>query len=124
MSKEKYYFDILRPEYNLALYPGAPSRGKGKIVYLETRNKISKAASNRSPEIRVAQRIQIKDLLTKMVTVYPSIRAVAKTLNIDKRAVENYLHLKKIDPILGRYIPVKIGKPSIKINNIQKSNLK
>ena len=35
MNREKYYFYLLLPEYNLALLPGAPSRGKGRILSLK-----------------------------------------------------------------------------------------
>jgi group I intron endonuclease len=29
IEREKYYFNLLKPEYNIALEPGSPSRGKG-----------------------------------------------------------------------------------------------
>jgi len=62
--------------------------------------------------------------LTNIVTVYSSIRAAAKSLNINKIAITNYINLKKADPVLDIYILVKRGKPSTIRNNIQKSSLK
>src|SRR5438874_5577757 len=132
MNREKHYFDLLLPEYNLALLPGAPSRGKGRRLSLETRNKLSKIAINRSPEVRArirsgqltGQIIQVIDILTNIVTVYSSIRATSKSLNINKIAIINYINLKKADPVLDRYTFVKMDKPSTIRNNIQKSSLK
>lgn len=53
-----------------------------------------------------------------MVTVQPSIRAAARALYLNKTALENYHHLRKIDSCLGikvNYIPKNRG--SIKAEN-------
>lgn len=70
MYRENRYFYLLTPGYNLALYPGAPS----KLLYLQARDKMSKAAINRTPDIRVGQIIQIKDILTKIETLILKLR--------------------------------------------------
>ena len=38
------------------------------------------------------------------MTSYRAIRAAARALNIDKRYIENYIYLKKDNPVLGKYI--------------------
>lgn len=131
MSREKHYFVLLKPEYNLALEPGSPSRGKGKFVSEETKDKIRLAAKNMTLETRVrmsvgqktGQFLEVTDKLSGKKTVYHAIRTAAKALNIDKRVIENYLYLNQETPSLNRYIFTKIGKPSVKVNDLQTKSL-
>lgn len=131
MLREKHYFVLLKPEYNLALEPGSPSRGKGKFVSEETKDKIRLAAKNMTLETRVrmsvgqktGQFLEVTDILSGKKTVYHAIRTAAKALNIDKRKIENYLYLNQETPVLNKYIFTKIGKPRVKINNLQTKSL-
>ena len=52
MVKELYYFSLIKPEYNIGLKPGCPS--KGIIVSDLTKHKMKLAASNRSLSTRLS----------------------------------------------------------------------
>jgi len=132
MVREKHYFVLLEPEYNLLLEPGSPSKGKGWVLSEETKDKLRRAALNRSPGINArigasqptCQVIEIKDVLTNTATVYPSARAAARALGIHKKVVENFIYSVKIDTILGRYICIKKGVPLAIKDNISSNSIK
>jgi hypothetical protein len=65
---------------------------------------------NRSPEAlanmsagHAGTKVEVTDLRTNTIIPYASIRAAARTLGIDKRYIEHYIHLNQTEPVFGRY---------------------
>nr|ATC70070.1 hypothetical protein [Curvularia trifolii] len=138
MSREKHFFEVYSPEYNILKTPGSPSRGSGwthseatienmriaatkKFNHPEYLTKLSKGQSS-------GIEVEVTDLETKTTTSYHAIRAAARALNIDKRYIENYIYLKQDNPVLGKYtfrlkskgestklMPGKVQKTSTKV---------
>lgn len=76
---------------------------------------------NRSPEtmkkLSDSQRgtkVMVTDLETDTKTPYNAIKAASRTLNIDRRYIEHYIHLNQTEPVFGRYtfelIPAMLRK--------------
>lgn len=113
MSKEKYYFEVYNPEYNILNTPGSPSRGSGWKHSEAAKENMRAAAkllnispdylSNKSKVNPKSIKVEVTDLDTNTVTIYHAIRAAARALDIDKRYIEYYLHLNQKNPVLGRY---------------------
>ena len=111
MSKEKHFFEVYSPEYNILKIPGTPSRGSGWKHSEATIENIRAAALKRSPEILAKLstsqptkiKVEVTDIETNISTRYHAIRAAARALGLDKRYIENYIYLKQDKPVLGRY---------------------
>lgn len=113
MSREKHFFDVYSPEYNILNTPGSPSRGSGWRHSEATIENMRLAANNRvkSPEVSdklsAAQpngiKVEVVDLETNTSTVYDAIKAAARALSIDRRYIEHYIYLNQDKPVLGRY---------------------
>jgi group I intron endonuclease len=111
MEREKYYFHLYNPEYNILKEPGSPSRGKGWKHTVDTINKMKLAASNKSPDLLAklslsqssSKKVEVSDIILGKKSVYHAIKAAAKHLDIDKRYIENYIYLKQKDPVFGKY---------------------
>lgn len=122
LIKEKYYFELLKPEYNVLREPGSPSRGKGWKHSTETIERIKLGALNKSRKVianmsigqSTSQRIEVTDLELNTKTIYHAIKAAAKSLDLDKRYIENYIYLNQTEPIFGRFHIKKIGEPRLK----------
>lgn len=117
MSREKHFFEVYSPEYNILKTPGSPSRGSGWTHSEATIESMRIAASNKfkSPvfltKFSKAQptgiEVEVTDLEAKApnnTTTYNAIRAAARALDIDKRYIEHYIYLNQDKPVLGRYI--------------------
>ena len=130
MEREKYYFDILSPEYNILKIPGSPYRGKGWKHSEATLDKMKLAAMNKSPEklaqLSLAQstgkKVEVINMITGIKTTYHAIRAAAKKLGIDKRYIENYIYLKQKNPVFDTYIFKLIEQDSNSNTRIQNSS--
>lgn len=113
MDKEKHFFEVHSPEYNILKTPGSPSRGSGwkhseatienmRIAALKKfkspgiLDKLSRAQSS-------CTKVEVTDVEQNSSTIYHAIRAAARALNIDKRYIEHYIYLKQDEPVLGRY---------------------
>lgn len=113
VTKEKDYFEIYSPEYNILKIPGSPSRGSGWKHSEATKEKmrLGTIASLKSLELRVklslAQKtgtnIMVTNVETNIDTIYPSIKGAARALSIDSRYIQNYIYLKQDKPVLGLY---------------------
>lgn len=113
MSREKHFFEVYSPEYNILKIPGSPSRGSGWTHSEATIENMRIAASKtlKSPEFLTKLskgqpsgiEIEVTDLETNNTSTYHAIRAAARALDIDKRYIENYIYLKKDKPVLDRY---------------------
>lgn len=114
ISREKYFFEVYSPEYNILKTPGSPDRGSGwkhseaaienlRVAAnkrLESSEYLAKLSKGQSSGINV----EVTDIKTNTSTIYHAIRAAARALNIDKRYIEHYIYLKQDKPVLGRYI--------------------
>jgi len=113
MSREKHFFEIYSPEYNLLKTPGSPSRGSGWTHSEATIENMRIAASKtfKSPEFLTKLskgqpsgiEVEVTDLETNSISTYHAIKAAARALDIDKRYIEHYIYLKQDKPVLGRY---------------------
>ena len=113
MFREKHFFEVHSPEYNILKTPGSPSRGSGWKHSEAAIENMRKAAykTYESPEILAklskAQssgiKIEVTDVETDTSTTYHVIRAAARALEIDRRYIEHYIYLKQDRPVLGIY---------------------
>jgi len=113
MSREKHFFEVYSPEYNILKTPGSPDRGSGwKHSEAAIENMRSAAVKTfKCPEFldKLSKgqssgiQIEVTDTKTNTSTTYHAIRAAARALNIDRRYIEHYIYLKQDKPILGRY---------------------
>lgn len=110
MIKEKYYFEVYEPEYNILKTPG--SRGSGwthsEATIENMRIYASQISSETLPNLSKAQakniKVEVTDLKSNTITSYHSIRATSRSLGIDRRYIFNYVYLNQDNPVLGRYI--------------------
>jgi hypothetical protein len=120
MKKEKKYFELFLPEYNLCKEPGSPSRGTGWKRSEEAKAKNRAYAKNRPEDVLAkmsaaqltGQKIEVLDLDLDTRTIYHSVKAAARALNINYKHILNFFHLNQDKPVLGRYIFKKLGVPS------------
>lgn len=135
MSREKHFFDVYSPEYNILNTPGSPSRGSGWRHSEAAIENMRLAANNRvkSPEVlaklSAAQpngiKVEVVDLEQNTSTVYNAIRAAARALSIDRRYIELYIYLNQDQPVLGRYTFKLINSnDKKKIEQLQKTSKK
>jgi len=113
VSREKHYFDVYSPEYNILKTPGSPNRGKGWTHSEAAVEKIRTAANKRmeSPEYLAKMsidqtsgvKVEVTDVETQTTTTYHAIRAAARALSIDKRYIEHYIYLNQDKPVLDKY---------------------
>lgn len=113
MAREKHYFNIYSPEYNILKYPGSPNRGSGWKHSESTLELMRISAIKRSKSLEylsklsAAQKSSIEvemfDIKTNTTTTYHAIQAAARALGLDKRYIENYIYLNQDKPVLGRY---------------------
>ena len=93
--REKHYFNIYSPEYNILKEPLTPSRGKGWKHSEATIEKIKLAANNLSAENLLqcslshkGKKVEVTVITTGLNTIYHAIRAAARALNIYRRYIE------------------------------------
>jgi hypothetical protein len=113
MSREKHFFEIHSPEYNLLKTPISPSRGSGWTHSEATIENMRIAASKtfKSPEFLTKLskgqpsgiEVEVTDLETNSISTYHAIKAAARALDIDKRYIEHYIYYKQDKPVLARY---------------------
>lgn len=109
--REKHFFEVYSPEYNILKIPGSPSRGSGWKHSEASIEKMRIAAYKRSPETSAklsavqprSIKVEVTDMETKTTTIYHAIRAAARILGIDKRYIEHYILLNKDKPVFARY---------------------
>jgi hypothetical protein len=97
---------LLKPEYNIFKNAGS-SLGHSHSV--GTRDKMREIAKCRSPTNSI--KIQVLDLgasPTNTKTIYNSISAAAKALNILQQTISVYFKRNQTKPYKGRYVFIKI----------------
>lgn len=108
ISREKYYFDMYMPEYNVLKIPGSPSKGSGwkhseaaiENMRISALNRNNTNLSLSNPN---AMSVKVTNLLTNSITYYHAIRAAARNIGIDKRYIEHFIYLNQNLPVLGKY---------------------
>ena len=141
MLREKHFFEVYSPEYNILKTPGSPSRGSGwkhseaaienmrKATYktYESPEILAKLSKAQSSGIKV----EVTDVETNTSITYHAIRAAARALEIDKRYIEHYIYLKQDKPVLGRYTFKLVNEDSddestnlIEEKKVQKTSMK
>ena len=139
VSREKHFFEVYSPEYNILKTPGSPSRGSG-WKHSEATIENMRAAANirsQSPEnlakLSAAQsssiKVEVTDLEKNTSTIYHAIKAAAPALGIDKRYIEHYIYLNQDKPVLGRYTFKLLNSDGespnlIKVNKVKKTSMK
>ena len=99
ISREQYYLDLLKPEYNILLTAGSPlgykhnDEAKARMSASKIGNKNAKGGKGRkraegagSPDVP----IRVFDKETGMETIYPSMSAVAKALGVPSGSIRMY----------------------------------
>jgi len=125
LIREKHYWDLFKPEYNIAQDPTAPMYGRnhseesktkisdamtGKNHSEESKTKISDAMKGKAkPEGsgRPSQQIEVTDIKKNITTYYDSIREAARVLNIHKSVIDNYFSRNQTKPYKGKYTFIK-----------------
>lgn len=134
MPREKHFFEVYSPEYNILKTPGSPARGSGWTHSEATIENMRIAASKtfKSPEFLTKLskgqptgiEVEVTDLEAQApnnTTTYHAIRAAARALDIDKRYIEHYIYLKQDKPVLGRYtFKLNLNSDDKSINLISK----
>ena len=120
VSREKHFFDVYSPEYNILNIPGSPSRGSGWKHSEATIENMRTAASKtfKSPEFLTKLskgqssgiKVEVTDLITNTylpcsievtnvqtneVLNYSSISSAGEALDISQSSISVYLSLKK-----------------------------
>lgn len=113
MSREKHFFEVHSPEYNILNTSVSPSRGSGWKHYEATIDNMRIAASKTFKSLEFLTKlskgqssgikVEVTDLVTNITTTYHAIRAAARALDIDKRYIEHFIYLGQDKPVLGRY---------------------
>jgi group I intron endonuclease len=113
MLKEKHYFDLYSPEYNILKTPGSPSRGSGWQHSEATIEKVSLAARERYKSYELIDKlsksqirginVEVTNITINEVTSYNAIRAAARALGLNKKYIENYIFVNSNQPVLGKY---------------------
>lgn len=134
VSREKHYFDVYSPEYNILKTPGSPDRGKGWTHSEATVEKIRLAANKRaeSPEYLAkmsedqtsGMKVEVTDVETQTTTTYHAIRAAARALSIDKRYIEHYIYLNQDRPVLDKYTFKLISSDDKNLNPFNNPSIK
>ena len=142
VPREKHFFEVYSPEYNILKTPGSPSRGSGWTHSEATIESMRIAASKtfKSPEFltklskgkSTGIEVEVTDLEAQApnnTTTYHAIRAAARALDIDKRYIEHYIYLNQDKPVLGRYtfkLNLNSDNKSLKLisEKVQKTSMK
>jgi len=134
VSREKHFFDVYSPEYNILKTPGSPDRGKGWTHSEATVEKIRIAAAKRteSPEFLAKMstdqssgvKVEVTDVETQTSTTYHAIRAAARALSIDKRYIEHYIYINQDKPVLNKYTFKLISSDGENLNPFNDPSIK
>lgn len=118
LVREKYYIDLIKPEYNLSQNPHSPQLGLKHTI--EARAKMSEkslgVSKSEAHRLKLSladpksEAIIVTDLTTNTTTGYNSMSAAAKALGIGKASVINYFRNNQQKPYKGRYIFNKVKK--------------
>ncbi|KAG0122853.1 GIY-YIG endonuclease ATPase 6 i1 grp IC protein [Tuber indicum] len=123
MLREKYFFDVYSPEYNILNTPAKATIENMRIAAynrFKSPEELAKLSAAQPNNIKV----EVVDLETNTSTVFNAIRAAARALGIDRRYIENYIFLKQDKPVLGKYVFKLIDSNEKNIVKVQKTSKK
>jgi hypothetical protein len=112
ISREQYYLDLLKPEYNILLTAGSPlgykhnDETKAKMSASKIGNKNATGGKGRKRAEGAGSAdvpIQVFDKETGMETIYPSMSAVSKALGVPYGSIRMYFSRNTINPYKNRY---------------------
>jgi len=133
LAREKHYFNLLSPEYNMSQEPGSPMLGRKHtkqtiekmsawVRSKEYKKKISESLTGikKSKESKLkallsnpnSTKIEVTDWKLDTKTLYHSIREAARALDINNKTISNFLRNNQKKPYKGRYIFKKIFESS------------
>jgi hypothetical protein len=111
LTREKYYFGLLKPEYNLCEEPGSTL---GKTHSKETKIKMSAARKGEKNPMfgkpkpvgtgNLAKAIKVLDKKTNETNHYKSINEAALALNIRQTSISQYLSRDQKKAYKGRFV--------------------
>jgi len=119
LSREQYYLDLLKPEYNILFTAGSPfgfkhtEETKNRMSVAKIGNKNATGGKGRKrAELAGSPSVSIKvlDQNTGVETIYPSMSAVAKALNVPSGSIRMYFFRNILTSFKKRYIMQKIVK--------------
>lgn len=121
---EQFYMDLLNPEYNILRKAGSSLGYKHSV---ESRANISAFHMGRKRSIEdkanisaslmgnsngknqpSSLKIEVTDIELNSKTIFPSIKAAARSLNIRQSSISNYLASNPTNPFKKRYLFKKI----------------
>jgi len=119
LIREKHYWGIFNPDYNIAKEPGAPFSGRkhsdetkqiisdAKKINNPGRFKIGENNPNYGKKVegagRPSQQIEVTDITNNITTSYDSISSAARTLNINFKIISKYILRNQQKPYKGQY---------------------
>lgn len=119
ISREQYYLDLLKPEYNILSTAGSPfgrkhdEEARARMSEAKKGNKNATGGKGRSraegagsPSVS----IEVLDQETGMKTTYPSMSAVAKALGVPSGSIRMYFSRNTMKPYKERYFLQKVPK--------------
>jgi len=111
LSREQYYLDLLKPEYNILLTAGSPlgfkhtEESKNRMSVAKMGNKNATGGKGRkraegagSPNVP----IEVFDQNTGIKTIYPSMSAAAKALDVPSGSIRMYFSRNILTPFKKR----------------------
>jgi hypothetical protein len=95
LKREQYYFDLLKPEYNILKKAGSNLGRKHSTESIE-KMKLSKKIKNNSSfgTAAICKPVELTDILTNTVTLYPSILAAELSINASQGSLNKALKSK------------------------------
>jgi hypothetical protein len=112
LEREKYYINKLKPEYNTSLSPESPFLDLKHSI--ESREKMRVKSQGRSKTVEHKLNlsladpkiisVEVTDLINDNVTVYHSIRAAAKDLDISVSSIHKFIIRNQKKPYKSRYV--------------------
>ena len=111
LVKEKYYFSLLKPEYNISKDPSATMAGNKHSEDTILKMRLAKLNKKLSPETKAAIslsmptsiKVQVFDLKTNQTTDYNTLTAAAQALDSKVQIIGTYLKRGQSKPYRGRY---------------------
>jgi len=114
LIREKHYWDIFKPEYNIAKDPTAPFSGRkhsdeSKLIMSDVAKKSENTGrfttGQERPEGagRPYKQIEVFDNKNNIITSYDSMSEAARALNINKSVINLYFTRNQQKPYKGQY---------------------
>jgi len=128
LIREKHYWDIVKPKYNIAQDPTAPMSGRthseeSKIIMSDVKKGENNPMFGKTGENHPnfgesrpqgagspSQQIEVTDITNNTTTSYDSMNEAARALNINKSVINLYFTRNQKKPYKGIYTFKKVNK--------------